>query len=241
MRLEEFRHYSTSFKLTETDSCSDGVRRGAASGRYDRRGGSEDVHCCISVHREQGNEECISLYQGDSPDLWNIRISNISVHTYTSADDWILVVDAESQKIYGCPCDQLPAFIIKRLLVYEFLNKNGIFISYFLRSFSFAFWATMSFLLPLVYLLLFCLQFRILFPRYFHFPDLLCPLDGNELPKTVISREYSSEWKLGDEPYYPVNDEKNGQLYAQYKTLAENESKVLFGERLSEYKYYGMD
>ncbi len=60
-------------------------------------------------------------------------------------------------------------------------------------------------------------------------------------PKTVISREYSSEWKPGDEPYYPVNDEKNGGLYQQYKALADQESKVIFGGRLGEYKYYDMD
>ncbi len=60
-------------------------------------------------------------------------------------------------------------------------------------------------------------------------------------PKTVISREYSSEWKPGDEPYYPVNDEKNGALYQQYKSLAEGESNVIFGGRLGEYKYYDMD
>ena len=60
-------------------------------------------------------------------------------------------------------------------------------------------------------------------------------------PKTVISREYSSEWKLGDEPYYPVNDEKNGALYAEYKQLGEAETKVIFGGRLGEYKYYDMD
>ena len=65
--------------------------------------------------------------------------------------------------------------------------------------------------------------------------------DGNEIPKTVISREYSSEWKPGDEPYYPVNDEKNGILYAEYKKLAEGEQKVVFGGRLGEYKYYDMD
>lgn len=65
--------------------------------------------------------------------------------------------------------------------------------------------------------------------------------DGNDLPKTIISREYSSEWKAGDEPYYPVNDEKNGQLYAKYKELADNETGVIFGGRLGEYKYYDMD
>lgn len=60
-------------------------------------------------------------------------------------------------------------------------------------------------------------------------------------PKTVISREYSSEWKKGDEPYYPVNDERNGALYQQYKALAEGEKNVIFGGRLGEYKYYDMD
>ena len=64
---------------------------------------------------------------------------------------------------------------------------------------------------------------------------------GNDLPKTVISREYSSEWKPGDEPYYPVNDEKNSALYAEYKKLAEQEKSVFFGGRLGEYKYYDMD
>ena len=64
---------------------------------------------------------------------------------------------------------------------------------------------------------------------------------GNDLPKTYISREYSSEWKPGDEPYYPVNDEKNSNLYAEYKELAEKEEKVIFGGRLGEYKYYDMD
>ena len=64
---------------------------------------------------------------------------------------------------------------------------------------------------------------------------------GNDLPKTVISREYSSEWEPGDEPYYPVNDERNSALYASYKALADKEEKVIFGGRLGEYKYYDMD
>ena len=64
---------------------------------------------------------------------------------------------------------------------------------------------------------------------------------GNDLPKTVISREYSSEWKPGDEPYYPVNDEKNSALYEEYRKLAEQENNVIFGGRLAEYKYYDMD
>ena len=62
----------------------------------------------------------------------------------------------------------------------------------------------------------------------------------NECPKTVISKEYSTEWKEGMEPYYPVNDEKNNQLYSKYKKLADQETNVIFGGRLAEYKYYDM-
>lgn len=65
--------------------------------------------------------------------------------------------------------------------------------------------------------------------------------NGKDLPKTVISKEYSSEWKPGVEPYYPVNDEKNGKLYEAYKALADKEPNVIFGGRLGEYKYYDMD
>lgn len=65
--------------------------------------------------------------------------------------------------------------------------------------------------------------------------------EGNDLPKTVISKEYSSEWKPGDEPYYPVNDAKNGALYQQYKELSGKEHATIFGGRLAEYKYYDMD
>ena len=79
---------------------------------------------------------------------------------------------------------------------------------------------------------------RIIEHKWFEFGK---DANGNDLPKTVISREYSSEWKLGDEPYYPVNDEKNGALYAQYKELADKEENIIFGGRLGEYKYYDMD
>lgn len=79
---------------------------------------------------------------------------------------------------------------------------------------------------------------RIIEHKWFEFGK---DAEGKELPKTVISREYSSEWKPGDEPYYPVNDEKNGALYVAYRELAEAESKVIFGGRLGEYKYYDMD
>ncbi len=65
--------------------------------------------------------------------------------------------------------------------------------------------------------------------------------DFHDQPRTVISREYSSEWKPGDEPYYPVNDEKNGALYEAYRKLSEKEEHMIFGGRLGEYKYYDMD
>ncbi len=73
---------------------------------------------------------------------------------------------------------------------------------------------------------------RIIEHKYFEFGDQ---------PKTVISREYSAEWKPGDEPYYPVNDEKNNGLYARYRELADRESKVIFGGRLGQYRYFDMD
>lgn len=65
--------------------------------------------------------------------------------------------------------------------------------------------------------------------------------EGNDLEGTIISREYSAEWKPGDEPYYPVNNERNNTLYQNYKAMADNETKVIFGGRLGEYKYYDMD
>lgn len=79
---------------------------------------------------------------------------------------------------------------------------------------------------------------RIIEHKWFEFGK---DANGNELPKTVISREYSSEWKPGDEPYYPVNDEKNSALYQKYRQLAQKEERVIFGGRLGEYQYYDMD
>lgn len=65
--------------------------------------------------------------------------------------------------------------------------------------------------------------------------------NGNDIPKTIISKEYSSEWKPGHEPYYPINDDKNNSLFLKYKELASNETNVIFGGRLAEYKYFDMD
>ena len=79
---------------------------------------------------------------------------------------------------------------------------------------------------------------RIIEHKWFEFGK---DAEGNDLPKTVISREYSSEWKVGDEPYYPVNDQRNGKLYEQYRQLAQQERRVIFGGRLGQYRYYDMD
>ncbi len=65
--------------------------------------------------------------------------------------------------------------------------------------------------------------------------------DGKDLPKTVISREYSAEWKPGEDPYYPVNDGRNNALYGEYRKLAEKETQTVFGGRLGSYRYYDMD
>lgn len=65
--------------------------------------------------------------------------------------------------------------------------------------------------------------------------------NGNVIPKTVISREYSKQWEKGMEPYYPINDDRNISLYEKYKELADKESQIVFGGRLGEYKYFDMD
>jgi len=79
---------------------------------------------------------------------------------------------------------------------------------------------------------------RIIEHKWFEFGK---DVRGNEIPKTYISREHSTEWKPGDEPYYPVNDDRNNDLYQAYKRLADTESNVIFGGRLGSYKYYDMD
>ena len=62
-----------------------------------------------------------------------------------------------------------------------------------------------------------------------------------EQPKTVITKEYSIQWQKGEEPYYPINDERNNLIYNQYKSISEEDQRVIFGGRLGEYKYYDMD
>lgn len=79
---------------------------------------------------------------------------------------------------------------------------------------------------------------RIIEHKWFEFGK---DINGNDIPKTVISKEYSLEWQAGDEPYYPVNDEENTKLYQEYRELASHENNVIFGGRLGEYRYYDMD
>ena len=74
-----------------------------------------------------------------------------------------------------------------------------------------------------------------------HFEKLGQPGGPADVPTTIISREYSSEWKKGDEPYYPVNNDRNNALYAEYAALAAKEKNVIFGGRLGQYRYYDMD
>ena len=78
---------------------------------------------------------------------------------------------------------------------------------------------------------------RIFEQKHFEF---MCQDESKRVPKTVITREYPADWKPGDEPYYPMNDEKNNALYEKYKALAEKESNVIFGGRLGMYKYFDM-
>jgi len=79
---------------------------------------------------------------------------------------------------------------------------------------------------------------RIIEHKWFEFGK---DIEGHDIPKTIISREYSTEWKPGMEPYYPVNDDRNSELYREYAKLAEKEENVIFGGRLGTYKYYNMD
>jgi UDP-galactopyranose mutase len=79
---------------------------------------------------------------------------------------------------------------------------------------------------------------RIIEHKFFEFGKLY---GGEDTPHTIITREYPAEWKPGDEPYYPVNNDKNNNLYQQYRKLADQENNVIFGGRLGEYKYYDMD
>ena len=79
---------------------------------------------------------------------------------------------------------------------------------------------------------------RIIEHKWFNFGKAV---DGCECDKTVVTKEFSSEWKVGNEPYYPINDARNNELYDKYRTLAQKEDKVYFGGRLGEYKYFDMD
>ena len=129
------------------------------------------------------------------------------------------LIKGYTEKQWGRDCTELPSFIIKRLPL-RFVYDNNYFndryqgnavVNYTDREMPYT---------------------RIIEHKHFEF--------GTQ-PKTAISREYFSEWKPGIEPYYPINDEKNGSLFEQYRALAEKEENIIFGGRLRNYKYYDMD
>ena len=128
------------------------------------------------------------------------------------------LVKGYTEKQWGRKAAELPAFIIKRLPVrYTYDNnyfndryQGNAVVNYCEREIPYT---------------------RIIEHKHFEF---------GKQPKTVITKEYPEEWKEGDEPYYPVNDDKNNEIFRKYKKLAENEKNVIFGGRLADYKYYDM-
>ena len=144
------------------------------------------------------------------------------------------LIKGYTEKQWGRPCTELPSFIIKRLPV-RLTFDNNYFNALYQGIPVGGYTKMIANMLGDVEVRLNTDYFE---HKWFEFGK---DEEGNDLPKTVISREYSSEWKLGDEPYYPVNDEKNGKLYEEYKKLAEKEKNIIFGGRLGEYKYYDMD
>ena len=179
------------------------------------------------------------------------------------------LIKGYTMKQWGRPCDKLPSFIIKRLPVRLTFDNNyfnalyqgipvgaskvvytGAIDAYFDYKLGTLEYRSVRFENEILDIPNFqgnaAVNYtdsetpwtRIIEHKWFEFGK---DEEGNDLPKTVISREYSAEWKPGDEPYYPVNDEKNGALYEQYKELAQKEDNIIFGGRLGEYKYYDMD
>ena len=161
------------------------------------------------------------------------------------------LVKGYTAKQWGRPCDQLPAFIIRRLPVRFTYDNNyfnvvytGPIDAYFGYRLGALAYRSVRFETEVLdtdnyqgnavvnYTDAETPYTRVIEHKHFEF---------GAQPKTVISREYSAEWKVGDEPYYPVNDEANGALYARYRALADGEKGVRFGGRLGEYRYYDMD
>ena len=145
------------------------------------------------------------------------------------------LVKGYTEKQWGRPCSELPSFIIKRLPVRLTFDNN-----YFNALYQ---GIPMGGYTKMVENILDGIEVQLNTDRE---TPLTRIIEHNFFeilthPKTVISRENRSEWKVGDEPYYPVNDEKNSMLYQEYKKLADAEEKVIFGGRLGEYKYYDMD
>ena len=169
------------------------------------------------------------------------------------------LVKGYTEKQWGRPCRELPAFIIKRLPVRLTFDNNyfnarfqGIPMGGYTHSIDSYFDYCFG---PLSYRSVRFETEVLDMPNFqgnavINYTDRETPytriiehkfFEFGTQPKTVVSREYSSEWKPGVEPYYPVNDEKNNALYGKYKVLADKEDKTIFGGRLGEYRYYDMD
>ena len=157
------------------------------------------------------------------------------------------LVKGYTEKQWGRPCTELPAFIIKRLPL-RFIYDNNYFNDRFQGI-------PMGGYTQIIEKMLEGAEVKT-DTDYFDFikenPDIADKtvytgmiehkhFEFGKQPKTVISREYSAEWKPGVEPYYPVNNDKNNALYEKYKELAETRKDVIFGGRLGQYKYYDMD
>ena len=156
------------------------------------------------------------------------------------------LIKGYTEKQWGRKCTELPAFIIKRL-PFRFVYDNNYFNDRYQGIPVGGYTAIVEKMLEGTEVLD-CENYqgnavvnyterevpytRIIEHKHFEF---------GKQEKTVISREYSSEWSVGMEPYYPVNDEKNNALFEEYKKLAEKEENVIFGGRLGDYKYYDMD
>ncbi len=177
-------------------------------------------------------------------------------------DIFYKLIKEYTEKQWGRPCTELPAFIIRRLPLRFVFDNNyfndpyqgipiggyNLLIERLLDGIDTRlncdFFANRDKLTALADTIIYVVNYtshdvpytRVI--EHKHFESFGQSVYDN--PKTIISREYSTEWQPGMEPYYPVNDERNAALYAQYKSLADTEKHVLFGGRLAEYKYYDM-
>lgn len=181
--------------------------------------------------------------RGTAQSRWNHEPKNLEEQAISlvGTDIYEKLVKGYTEKQWGRPCSQLPAFIIKRLPVrFTFDNNyfNALYQGIPIGGYT-----------KMVANMLYGIEVR-LGIDYLENKKRTGPTGRTVIYTGPIDAyfefrlgtlEYNSEWKPGDEPYYPVNDEKNGRLYEAYQNMTKQESKVIFGGRLGEYKYYDMD